>query len=88
MQPWQKPVAGSYPFALHIQVLGDLARAGFNAPRIALLSPQLKVRPRSPCKARPGWIVISYSTSRPAISAAGCAEALGSTVALINLSTS
>lgn len=32
MQPWQKPVTDlntEYPFALRIQVLGDLARAGF-----------------------------------------------------------
>lgn len=90
MQPWQKPVTdlnSVYPFALRIQVLGDLARAGFECTthRIAFAAAEGSTTITLQGKA---WLdrdfVLDIQTG-DIRSLGAIAEALGSTVALVNL---
>lgn len=90
MQPWQKPVTdlnNVYPFALRIQVLGDLARAGFECTthRIAFAAAEGSTTITLQGQA---WLdrdfVLDIQTGEIR-SLGAIAEALGSTVALVNL---
>ena len=90
MQPWQKPVTdlnSVYPFALRIQVLGDLARAGFECTthRIAFAAAESATTITLQGQA---WLdrdfVLDIQTGNIR-SLGAIAEALGSTVALVNL---
>ena len=90
MQPWQKPVtdlSADYPFALRIQVLGDLARAGFECAthRIAFAAAEGATTITLQGQA---WLdrdfVLDIQTG-DIRSLGAIAEALGSTVALVNL---
>lgn len=90
MQPWQKPVTdlnSVYPFALRIQVLGDLARAGFECTthRIAFTAAEGATAITLQGQA---WLdrdfVLDIQTG-DIRSLGAIAEALGSTVALVNL---
>jgi Ca-activated chloride channel family protein len=90
MQPWQKPVTdlnSVYPFALRIQVLGDLARAGFECTthRIAFAAAEGATTITLQGQA---WLdrdfVLDIQTGNIR-SLGAIAEALGCTVALVNL---
>lgn len=90
MQPWQKPVTDlntEYPFALRIQVLGDLARAGFECSthRIAFVATEGTTNITLQGHA---WLdrdfVLEVQTGELR-SLGAMAEALGTKVALINL---
>jgi Ca-activated chloride channel family protein len=90
MQPWQKPVTDlntEYPFALRIQVLGDLARAGFECTthRIAFAAAEGATYITLQGQA---WLdrdfVLDIQTGE-LHSLGAMAEALGTKVALINL---
>ena len=90
MQPWQKPVTdlnSVYPFALRIQVLGDLARAGFECTthRIAFAAAEGATTITLQGQA---WLdrdfVLDIQTG-DIRSLGAIAEALGSTMALVNL---
>ena len=90
MQPWQKPVTdlnSVYLFALRIEVLGDLARAGFECTthRIAFAAAEGATTITLQGQA---WLdrdfVLDIQTG-DIRSLGAIAEALGSTVALVNL---
>jgi Ca-activated chloride channel family protein len=90
MQPWQKPVTdlnANYPFALRIQVLGDLARAGFECTthRIAFAAAEGATNITLQGQA---WLdrdfVLDIQTGELR-SLGAIAEALDTRVALVNL---